>query len=97
MQDISNASNITTSRYVYKWKFAKDENGEMARTIRLRPVLRGPMDLEVFDVETFSATARRPSQRLTAACKKQWIIASLDIIMAFLKGLTCQELAEANW
>eukprot|EP00959_Pyramimonas_sp_CCMP1952_P222380 4649053-Pyramimonas_sp.AAC.1 len=44
------------------------------------------MDLEAFDVKTFPGTARRSSQRLlasTAACKKQWIIASLDINMVF--------------
>eukprot|EP00959_Pyramimonas_sp_CCMP1952_P194478 4066520-Pyramimonas_sp.AAC.1 len=43
--------------------------------------------------------ARRSSQRLlasTAGCKKQWLIASLDINVAFLKGLTYQELAEAT-
>eukprot|EP00959_Pyramimonas_sp_CCMP1952_P380631 7974685-Pyramimonas_sp.AAC.1 len=57
------------------------------------------MDLEAFDVETVSGTARRSSQRLlaiSAACKKQWVIASLDINMAFLEGLTYQELAEAT-
>eukprot|EP00959_Pyramimonas_sp_CCMP1952_P006757 141316-Pyramimonas_sp.AAC.1 len=71
----------------------------MKRPIPLRLVLRGFMDLEAFDVETFSGTARRSSQRLlatTAACKKQLIIASLDINMAFLKGLAYQELAEAT-
>eukprot|EP00959_Pyramimonas_sp_CCMP1952_P023494 493668-Pyramimonas_sp.AAC.1 len=57
------------------------------------------MGLEAFDVETFPGTARRSSRRLlagTAACKKQWVIASLDISMAFLKGLAYQELAEAT-
>eukprot|EP00959_Pyramimonas_sp_CCMP1952_P443619 9287120-Pyramimonas_sp.AAC.1 len=57
------------------------------------------MDLEAFDVETCSGTARPSSQRLLAsmaACKKQWIIASLDINMAFLKRLTYHELAEAT-
>eukprot|EP00959_Pyramimonas_sp_CCMP1952_P096882 2025102-Pyramimonas_sp.AAC.1 len=47
----------------------------------------------------FSGTARRPSQRLlasTAACNKQWNVASFDVNMAFLKGLTYQELAEAT-
>ena len=71
----------------------------MERTIRLRLVLRGFMDLQAFDVETYSGTARRANQRLlasTAACKKHWIIASLDINMAFLKGLTYRELAEAT-
>eukprot|EP00959_Pyramimonas_sp_CCMP1952_P202886 4243159-Pyramimonas_sp.AAC.1 len=88
MQDTAKASNIMTSRYVYTWKLVKNEMGEMERTIRLRLVLRGFMDPEAFDVETFSGTARRSIQRLfssTAACKKQWIIASLDIDMAFLK------------
>eukprot|EP00959_Pyramimonas_sp_CCMP1952_P257361 5376945-Pyramimonas_sp.AAC.1 len=71
----------------------------MECTIRLRLVPRGFMDLEVFDVETCSGTARRSSQRLlasTAACNKQWIVASLDINMAFLEGLAYQELAEAT-
>eukprot|EP00959_Pyramimonas_sp_CCMP1952_P229839 4805473-Pyramimonas_sp.AAC.1 len=84
-----------TSRYAYKWKFVKHEKGEMERIIRLRPVLRGSMDLEASEVETFSGTARRSSQRLLAsatACKKQWVIASLDINMACLKGLTTRNL-----
>eukprot|EP00959_Pyramimonas_sp_CCMP1952_P176275 3683371-Pyramimonas_sp.AAC.1 len=57
------------------------------------------MDLEAFDVEALSGTARRPSQRLLASkavCKEQWIIASLDINMAFLEGWAYQELAEAT-
>eukprot|EP00959_Pyramimonas_sp_CCMP1952_P119857 2506051-Pyramimonas_sp.AAC.1 len=53
-----------TSRCVYKWKFVKNEKGEMERTIRLRLVLRGSMDL---NVETFSGMARRSSQRLLAS------------------------------
>eukprot|EP00959_Pyramimonas_sp_CCMP1952_P143646 3007478-Pyramimonas_sp.AAC.1 len=88
---MSNASNIKASRCVYKWKFAKDEKGEMERAIRLRLVLRMFMDREAFDVETFSGSARRSSQRLlatAAARNKQWIIAPLDINMAFPKGLT---------
>eukprot|EP00959_Pyramimonas_sp_CCMP1952_P273244 5711411-Pyramimonas_sp.AAC.1 len=36
MQAISKASSILTSRYVYKWKFVKNEKGEMGRAIRLR-------------------------------------------------------------
>ena len=57
------------------------------------------MNLQAFDVEAYSGTARRANQRLlasTAACKKHWIIASLDISVAFLKGLTYRELAEAT-
>eukprot|EP00959_Pyramimonas_sp_CCMP1952_P305956 6402547-Pyramimonas_sp.AAC.1 len=86
-----------TSRYVHTWKFVKNGKGEMECTIRLRLVPRGFMDFEDFDVDTFSVTARRSSQRLlasTAACKNQWVTASLDFNVAFLKGLTCQDLAE---
>eukprot|EP00959_Pyramimonas_sp_CCMP1952_P379784 7955579-Pyramimonas_sp.AAC.1 len=61
MQEIAKASNIMTLRYGHKWKFVKNEKGRMERTIRLRLVLRGFMDLEAFDVETCSGTARRPS------------------------------------
>eukprot|EP00959_Pyramimonas_sp_CCMP1952_P428751 8980022-Pyramimonas_sp.AAC.1 len=55
--------------------------------IRLRLVLRAFMDLEVFDAETFPGAARRSSQRLLASaavCNNQWIIAFLDINVAFL-------------
>eukprot|EP00959_Pyramimonas_sp_CCMP1952_P143685 3008210-Pyramimonas_sp.AAC.1 len=88
-----------TSRYARTWKFVKNQKGVMERTIRLRLVLRGFMDLEAVGVEASSGSARRSSQRLlasTAACKRQCIIAFLDINMAFQKGLTYQELAEAT-
>ena len=98
MYDISKATNIMTSRYVYKWKLVK-VGTEQVRTIRLRLVLRGFMDVGGFDVETFSGTARRQSQRLLAseaACHPEWILASMDIDKAFLKGLTYEELAQAT-
>ena len=88
-----------TYRYVYKWKFAKDEKGNQINTMRLRLVLRGFMDWAAFDVETFSGTARRSSQRLLAseaARHPDWILASLDIDKAFRKGLACKELADAT-
>jgi hypothetical protein len=50
-------------------------------------------------VETFAGTAQRQSQRILAseaACSPNWIIASLDIDKAFLKGFTYKELAEAT-
>eukprot|EP00959_Pyramimonas_sp_CCMP1952_P028221 592274-Pyramimonas_sp.AAC.1 len=74
----------------------------MGRAIRLHLVLRGFVGLESLDVETLSGTARASNWRLlvsAAACWKRWIkwiIASLDINAAFLKGLACQELAEAT-
>ena len=98
-QLLSQATNVMTSRYVYKWKFITDANGTQVRTIRLRLVLRGFMDTEAFDIETFSGTARRSSQKILAseaACHPDWILASLDIDKAFLKGLTYQDLAAAT-
>eukprot|EP00973_Karenia_brevis_P009116 1235124-Karenia_brevis.AAC.1 len=57
------------------------------------------MDLAAFSVDTFAGTARRISQRhmsSKAACHPDWIIASLDIDKAFLKGFTYKERAEAT-
>ena len=65
----------------------------------MRLCLRGFMDLEAFSIDTFSGTAKRTSQRLLAseaACNPDWILASLDIDKAFLKGFTHKELAEAT-
>jgi len=93
------AQNVMTSRYVAKWKWMKNAQGKQVRQIRMRLCLRGFMDLEAFSVDTFSGTARRQSQRLLAseaACHPEWIIASLDIDKAFLKGFTYKELAEAT-
>eukprot|EP00959_Pyramimonas_sp_CCMP1952_P166932 3488712-Pyramimonas_sp.AAC.1 len=57
------------------------------------------MDLEALGAETFLGSPGRSNQRLlasAAAHKKLWVIASLDINLAFLKALTHQELAEAT-
>ena len=40
-------------------EICQNDKGVMERTIRLRLVLRGLMDLQAFDVETYSGTARR--------------------------------------
>ena len=50
-------------------------------------------------MDTFAGTAKRVSQRILAseaACHEDYIIASLDIDKAFLKGFTYRELAEAT-
>eukprot|EP00959_Pyramimonas_sp_CCMP1952_P224454 4693319-Pyramimonas_sp.AAC.1 len=62
MQAISKSSNIRTSSYAHKWKFAKNEKGDMERAIRLRWAFRGFMDFEAFDVEAFfgNSTAVKP-------------------------------------
>jgi len=94
---LKNAQNVMTSRYVAKWKQIKDPSGKQTRVIRMRMCLRGFMDTEAFTIDTFSGTAKRQSQRLLAseaACNPHWIIASLDVDKAFLKGFTYKELAE---
>eukprot|EP00959_Pyramimonas_sp_CCMP1952_P442875 9271098-Pyramimonas_sp.AAC.1 len=53
---------IMTSRYGGTWKFAKDGKGEMGRAIRLRPVLRGFMDVNTADV---GALQVQPGGRVT--------------------------------
>ena len=65
----------------------------------MRLVLRGFMDVEAFDLDTFSGAAKRQSQRIRAsesACRPEWKLASLDIDKACLQGLTYKELAEAT-
>eukprot|EP00974_Lingulodinium_polyedra_P103749 10041710-Lingulodinium_polyedra.AAC.1 len=57
------------------------------------------MDWEAFSVDAFSGTAKRSSQIILAsatACHKYWILASLDIDKAFLKGFSYAELAQAT-
>jgi hypothetical protein len=94
---LKHAQNVMTSRYVAKWKWIRDTSDKWQRVIRMRLCLRGFMDLEAFSLDTFSGTAKRTSQRILAseaACHPDWIIASLDIDLAFLKGFTYKELAE---
>ena len=97
---LKGAHNIMTSRYVVKWKFVKNKlTGKMERIIRMRLVLRGFMDSEAFSLDTFSGTAKRSSQRMLAseaACHDDYILASMDVDKAFLKGFTYKELAEAT-
>ena len=96
---LKNAQNVMTSRYVAKWKWIKNDDGTWKKVIRMRLVLRGFMDIEAFSIDTFSGTAKRSSQRVLAsekACHPSWILASLDIDKAFLKGFTYKELADAT-
>ena len=98
MCELRNARNIMTSRYVCKWKWVC-VNNHWIRIIRMRLVLRGFMDTEAYSLETYSGTAKRTSQRILAseaACHPDYIIASLDVDKAFLKGFTYKELAEAT-
>ena len=78
---------------------ASSQGEEWKKIIRMRIVLRGFQDSEAFSLHTFSGTAKRTSQRTLAseaACDPNWIIASLDIDKAFLKGFSYEELAKAT-
>ena len=98
MQDISKARNAKIT-VCLQAKNHQERNGRMSARHAIAPGPPGPMDLEAFDVATFSGTARRFSQRLfasAAARKKQRVMALLDIDKAFRKGLTYSELAAAT-
>ena len=91
---LKEASNLMTSRYVAKWKIVQGK-----RIIRMRLCLRGFQDVEAFDVETFAGTANRRSQRILAseaACHPEWIIASLDVEKAFLKGVHIRRIVQSD-
>eukprot|EP00959_Pyramimonas_sp_CCMP1952_P017805 377737-Pyramimonas_sp.AAC.1 len=94
MQEIAKTSNIMTSRYVYTWKFVKNDgwDGTHHPTSPGTSGLHGPRSFRCRDM--FGNSQRLLAS--TAACKKQWIIASLDISMALLQGLAYRELAEAT-
>ena len=82
----SGASNVVTSRFVFKWKIV-----DGTRTIRARMVLHGFKDAVKNDSDTYAGTASRASQRLLvseAALHPVWIFATTDISKAFLQGMT---------
>ena len=86
-----------TSRYVAKWTWVQ-LGGVWKKIIRMRLVLRGFLD-KAYEADTVAGTAIRCSQRILAseaACNDKYIIASLDIDKAFLKGFTYLYLANPN-
>lgn len=86
--ELSKARNVMTSRYVCKWNSVK-VGDKWTELMRMRLALRGLMDLEAFGLDNFSGSARRTSQRILAseaACNTDFILASLDVDKAFLKG-----------
>ena len=92
----SQCHNIMDSRFVAKWKIVI-EKGIRKKLLRMRMTLRGFKDLEADRLVKYAATASRQSQRLIsseAACHDNWIIISIDVNKAFLKGLTYDELAK---
>ena len=86
------ASNVLSSRYVLTWKRQPDGG----RLMKCRLCVRGFLDKQRFDMDRYSGTSTRWGQRavVATAVQNQWGIASLDIAMAFLRGLTFDEVQE---
>ena len=97
IRDRKTARNVMTSRFVAKWKILTGADGKPQRIIRMRMAIRGFLDWDASNLETYAGTARRQSQRLLAsetACREGWELVTLDIEKAFLQGMTYKEMHE---
>ena len=83
------AENILSSRYVVTWK--RQEDG--SRIMKCRMCVRGFEDMYKQDLDRYSGTSTRWGQRMVVATaiQKGWQMASLDISVAFLKGMSFDE------
>ena len=84
------AHNILASRYVLTWKRQSDGS----YVIKCRLCVKGFQDIYKSEVDRYSGTSSRWGQRAVVATAIQsgWPLASLDISMAFLKGLSFDEI-----
>ena len=103
-----NARNIIDVRWVIKFKWEhptvdvtqsggrKTESPKSVRTIRARLTVRGFKDRDRADIDRYSGTSTRSSQKLivSEAVRNRWPICTADISKAFLQGVTYKELAE---
>ena len=81
LQDSATATDAATSRFVHEWIVGEHE-GEIDTAVRLGSRLRGVIDIEAFDVEIWSGTARQANQsnlRSSAAREKAGFVAALDV------------------
>ena len=83
------AENVLSSRYVVTWK--RQEDG--TRIMKCRMCVRGFEDQYKTELDRYSGTSTRWGQRMVVAMavQAQWQMASLDISVAFLKGLSFDE------
>ena len=65
-------------------------------TIRSRLTVRGFKDQQKEDIARYAGTSTRSSQRIlvSEAVRNRWPMGTLDISVAFLKGVTYKELAD---
>ena len=78
--------------YVFTWKLQDDGT----RIMKCRLTVHGFKDLERGHLDKFSGTASSWGQRavVATAVQSEWPIVSLDISIAFLKGLTFVEVQQ---
>ena len=64
--------------------------------MKCRLCVRGFLDRQRDDMDRYSGTSTRWGQRavVATAVQRNWNIASLDIAMAFLRGMTFEEVQE---
>ena len=88
--------NIIDSRFVFKWKYEKINDGTKRRIIRARMVIRGFKDKDKESLDSYAGTSKKYSQRIVAsvAASNGWPIGTADISKAFLQGVTYEELHE---
>ena len=86
------ARNVLSSRYVLMWKRQPDGG----RLMKCRLCVCGFLDRQRDDMDRYSGTSTRWGQRavVATAVQRGWNIASLDIAMAFLRGMTFDEIQE---
>ena len=84
-------TNLVDARWVLKWK-----NVDGKRIVKARLCIRGFLDKQGFQVDTWSGTATRLGQRYVCSVvvQEKWDLCSLDIGNAFLRGITFEDLAK---
>ena len=95
------ARNKVDGTWVLKWKKVRKEvNGKPAwtRIVKARLTARGFKDIQAFaeNIKTYSGTAANWAQRAinSHAVQRGYVLFSMDISAAFLKGMTFAEIAE---
>ena len=80
------------SRWVIRFKRMPD--GSLI--VKARLCIRGFKDGQIEMLDTFAGTASRYGQRAVniVAATKKWLLWSLDVSQAFLKGLTFEQVSQ---
>ena len=85
--------NLVDARWVLKWKSVDGK-----RTVKARLCIRGFLDRQGNDVDTWSSTASRLGQRfINSVCVQcQFDMCCIDISNAFLRGIDFEQLAKES-